>query len=445
MQNTKKVLKYNSLTSLALVLAACGSRETSELQNFNDINGTLFTDILRGTDGSDRISGYAGNDQLYGYDGDDYLLPGTGQDRVYGGNGSDTIYIEDIGQIVDGGAGNNLLVITGRLQTVPITINLTSEILASKTGNFSNSSAVLKNISNIDASAVREIEIISSNNYNNIITGDGNDIISDIGLQDEIYSNYGDDRLIISNIPSKLDTGFGIDTLQLMGNIFENLEVNIEQDYITDLSSGHTGTINNIEVFELSLASQVSFNGSSMNEVITTGDGDDFIHSKGGIDIISTGSGSDTIVLTKYENGSPIITDFNIGDNGDVLLISDDVVSLIDAPELIFIDTQISGKKLLNLDNQIAIFTAEGGYTSVDQLRLSLNSVSGVASTTEQTDNKGFIGLWYNRTNDWVEVSLIEKQNSASNISETVFNLAILQNLDTNALETISDQNFLVA
>ena len=62
-----------------ILLSACGAKENEQIQAYNEILGTINTDVLRGTSGDDRIFGYAGDDQLYGYSGNDYLIPVLGK------------------------------------------------------------------------------------------------------------------------------------------------------------------------------------------------------------------------------------------------------------------------------------------------------------------------------------------------------------------------------
>ncbi|GAB3781636.1 calcium-binding protein [Nocardioides ungokensis] len=59
-----------------------------------DVVGTAYDDVLRGTDGVNRLLGGAGNDRLVGRGGDDTLDGGDGTDRADGGGGRDTCTAE---------------------------------------------------------------------------------------------------------------------------------------------------------------------------------------------------------------------------------------------------------------------------------------------------------------------------------------------------------------
>jgi Ca2+-binding RTX toxin-like protein len=80
-----------------------GAGQGSDSQSgFENIDGSLFGDVLTGDDqgnlvrgwsGDDSLSGAGGADTLDGRDGDDQLLGGAGSDSIFGGGGKDTIYL----------------------------------------------------------------------------------------------------------------------------------------------------------------------------------------------------------------------------------------------------------------------------------------------------------------------------------------------------------------
>lgn len=91
------------------------------------IIGTEFDDVIDGLDGNDFIYGGAGNDSIlgglgddviYGEDGDDFLVDVYGLNLIFGGAGNDYIYnvqdqyagASDIMSIAYGGAGDDFIV-----------------------------------------------------------------------------------------------------------------------------------------------------------------------------------------------------------------------------------------------------------------------------------------------------------------------------------------------
>ena len=63
-----------------------------------ELSGGAGTDVLYGGDAGDILDGGDGNDQLSGGGGDDVLIAGTGVDRIDGGDGIDTVVL---GQSLD--------------------------------------------------------------------------------------------------------------------------------------------------------------------------------------------------------------------------------------------------------------------------------------------------------------------------------------------------------
>jgi dipeptidyl aminopeptidase/acylaminoacyl peptidase len=91
------------------------------------IAGSVFDDVIVGTDVTEKICGLAGNDTIHGLLGNDYVVGGAGDDRVlgglgrdqiFGGTGSDTLlggtdrdflYGEAGNDVLDGGPGSDRL------------------------------------------------------------------------------------------------------------------------------------------------------------------------------------------------------------------------------------------------------------------------------------------------------------------------------------------------
>ncbi len=66
-----------------------GSDLTDALVNIDNVGGTPFDDLIKGTGEANYLAGGTGNDQIYGEGGDDYLEGGAGQDVLDGGTGED--------------------------------------------------------------------------------------------------------------------------------------------------------------------------------------------------------------------------------------------------------------------------------------------------------------------------------------------------------------------
>ncbi len=83
------------------------------------LTGTSGNDALYGLTGDDTLEGGEGNDVLYGGEGNDHLYGGLGDDFLYGnegedflfGNEGDDIIFAGKGDTVEGGAGNDVIIL----------------------------------------------------------------------------------------------------------------------------------------------------------------------------------------------------------------------------------------------------------------------------------------------------------------------------------------------
>jgi Ca2+-binding RTX toxin-like protein len=77
-------------------------------------------DSLTGADGADQLDGGDGNDTIDGGTGNDLLLAGAGNDMLTGGDGNDVLYFGSTlsaGDVADGGAGRDAIVLQGHYTT----------------------------------------------------------------------------------------------------------------------------------------------------------------------------------------------------------------------------------------------------------------------------------------------------------------------------------------
>ncbi len=92
----------------SLRIASYGGNDTIVGANMGeDIDGGAGDDFIDGLAGDDTIFGAAGNDTLQGRDGNDGVFGGEGQDRIYGEAGNDVLDGGLGDDYVDGGDGND--------------------------------------------------------------------------------------------------------------------------------------------------------------------------------------------------------------------------------------------------------------------------------------------------------------------------------------------------
>ncbi len=106
-----------------------GHASGDHLESIENITGSGAGDILRGDaianvlmggQGDDELIGRDGDDDLDGGNGDDQLEGGQGQDTVRGGAGNDNLQFDSADFLIDGGAGDDTLLILGNLVLAPV-------------------------------------------------------------------------------------------------------------------------------------------------------------------------------------------------------------------------------------------------------------------------------------------------------------------------------------
>ena len=148
------------------------------------ISGGRLDDVINGGAGNDILSGRQGNDNVSGGDGDDVISGGTGNDTLAGQNGNDTVYGDDGNDIQRGGTGNDYVHGTNGNDT-----------LYGDDGNDS-------------------IEGCSGNDL--LYGGTGNDIIDGLDGSDILYGEAGND-ILSGNLEADEDAADATTNDQLFG------------------------------------------------------------------------------------------------------------------------------------------------------------------------------------------------------------------------------------
>jgi len=230
------------------------------------IVGTDGDDRLEGTEGDDTILGLAGNDEIIGHGGDDFLDGGPGEDIVFGGDGDDEVMGSGQDDFLSGDAGND--------------------------------------------------QIFDGAGNDVLIGGSGNDTFN-------INENSNDQDTI-------LDFSKGTDKIGLtaFGDRFVSLKqlelkggkiVDEGGDALIQFGDGQTLRVDDTAAsslenddFQFDLVNIGGLTGSSENEIITGGAGNDTIIDGTGFDILTGGRGGDTFVITANFGDIDTITDFDV-------------------------------------------------------------------------------------------------------------------------------------
>ena len=233
----------------------------SSIGGYTDNIGIYLTTTIErayGGSGNDAMYANGTGDALYGNAGNDTLFGGSGIDSLYGGDGNDSIYGGAGNDFIDGGNGNDYI-----------------------DGGSGNDT---------------------------IYGGAGNDTLISSG-DDTIYGGDGNDYIYagLTSVFESLDGGAGVDTL-------DTTSWNTGT-YVINLWTGSTNYPESFTNFEnlVSGGSDDQVSGTSADNNINTGLGNDTVDGFLGNDTLNGGAGNDTL------NGGDGNDSLAGGDGNDVL------------------------------------------------------------------------------------------------------------------------------
>lgn len=360
--NTESFEFSDGVVSAANILATV-SGQTVGTSGDDTLTGTSNNDIVFGQAGADVVFGLEGDDRVYGGDGDDVIFPGAGSNTVDGGAGSDTVIINGRRSdfnvsvvrgtiVVEGNGIKNLitnsewLVFDAPNDDADVSINLT-QLIADDVATALNGTSSADSLTGTSG----KDQIFGLGGDDQIFGLEGNDILSGGDGDDVLFPGLGNNFV---------DGGAGIDTviitgqaddfamsvagetsIRVQGTDIENLISHAEW-IVFDAPEGENDVSINVADFLLHNAPQtivgtsgddVLFGGAG-NDTISGLAGDDVIFPGLGNDVIDGGDGSDTIIFTG--RGS----DFTVSviDNDTVKVEGEGVVTLISNGEWIVFD-----------------------------------------------------------------------------------------------------------
>jgi Ca2+-binding RTX toxin-like protein len=286
----------NTLLLKAAVAVNLGNTDVTSgdavnVTNFQNVDASALSTAvsLIGSSSANTITGGSGADTIDG---------GGGLDVISAGGGDDSVTYHGTETSIDGGAGNDTLVlaVAGGITAVNFSV-------AGGSDQTTGDTVGVTNFEHLDASSISSaLTVTGSSSANTITTGSGNDVIDGNGGADTIHAGAGDDSVTYHGTESLIDGGTGTNTLVMVANATVNLGN-------ADQTSGDLATANNFQNVDASgLSSGVSITGSSSVNTITGGSGNDTIDGNGGADVISAGAGNDSVTYhgteTSIDGGS---------------------------------------------------------------------------------------------------------------------------------------------
>ena len=264
--------------------ATGGDADGDQLIDMEDVQGTMFDDVLFGNNSANRLDGWYGNDTLEGRGGTDILEGGEGDDVVYAAETTGAG-----GDLLSGGGGIDLLSYLGKSSGV--TVNLRNGLggEGDLIGDFDDQNAFHQN-----ASGFSGFENLEGTHSADNLTGDkGANIIWGLNGGDTINGDEGDDTLIGGAGGDAMTGGAGTGDWADYSTAFSGV--------IANLATGGTGgdadddTYNTIE----------NLRGSDHADTLTGDTGDNVIDprlSLFGTDNVDGGAGFNTLYLD-YSRG----------------------------------------------------------------------------------------------------------------------------------------------
>jgi len=176
----------------------------------NDFAGDIGNDIIEGGAGEDRIYAGDGDDIVYGGDDDDRITGDWGEDIIYGDDGDDTILGEEDNDILYGGLGDDYLY--GNDANDILNGDIGNDYLAGGSGNDNLNGGLGDDLLyGYDGN-----DTLNGDEGNDRLYGeDGNDILHGGVGDDVIYGGNGDDIILHSEGFDKIIGGEGLDILNM--------------------------------------------------------------------------------------------------------------------------------------------------------------------------------------------------------------------------------------
>ncbi|OYY00205.1 MAG: hypothetical protein B7Y80_08700 [Hyphomicrobium sp. 32-62-53] len=233
----------SATSSFVVYLGAAVASETA-------LGGT-GNDVLSGGDGDDHLFGYGGDDDVIGGDGDDYLDGGDGDDILDGGRGGDVIKGGAGDDEVNGGAGRDIIN-TGAGNDVIFVRN-------NDAGDVIDAGDELGDSDPLDMSAISaNITVyLSAHGSGSAVAGDTTHSFKGV---ENVVTGDGDDVLMASSEANILEGGGGRDTF-----VFSTVNAGGGEDVIKDLNFHEGDTIDLSPLFSSLVLGDVTFTNADFS------------------------------------------------------------------------------------------------------------------------------------------------------------------------------------
>lgn len=325
-------------------LATGGTSLIDDSGSDDILYGYATVDRINSGDGDDYVESYGGNDILNGGNGNDYLYAGSGNDTVDGGAGDDMIVGGDGAgdDIYRGGVGVDTVKYTSA--TLAINVNLTS---GKASGSEINNDKLydIENVIGGDGSDV----IVGSKVTNYLYGGIGNDNIDGAAGSDYLYGGIGNDTYRVDNVSDAVYeySNEGTDTVQ--SSVSYTLSEYVEN--LTLLNSSNINATGNAQANTLL--------GNAGANTLSGGDGDDVIYGGLGKDTLVGGNGSDAFVFNTALSSRNVDRVVGYQDGVDKIYLEDAIFTKLRGDTNLS-DNIVNGTRALDSNDYLIYNTSTG-------------------------------------------------------------------------------------
>ncbi|MFO1005158.1 MAG: calcium-binding protein [Planctomycetaceae bacterium] len=323
------------------------------------ITGGSGADAIIGGMMADRLNGGGGDDYIVGFGGNDILVGGAGADTFYGMEGDDTLTIDNDDTVVNGGDGNDKVIVA--VTSGAVTLDLTAGFIETVTATTSTANNTFNAAGATWAVAITggsgndtitggqmNDKLTGGAGNDSIIGGDGNDLLTgndghdvlqgDDGNDsltggkgtDVFYGGAGNDSLTIDGedtvddeIVDVIDGGDGIDTVIVAAGS-GGVDVDLTAGFIESVVATASTATNAITAWGATWAVTITggsgadyIYGGEMADKLTGGGGDDFLFGGGGNDSLVGGLGADFFYGAEGDDTLTIDNNDIVVDGGD--------------------------------------------------------------------------------------------------------------------------------
>ncbi|WP_341798259.1 MULTISPECIES: peroxidase family protein [unclassified Pseudomonas] len=309
------------------------------------------------------------NNIMIGAAGNDLLNGGAGADRLVGGLGNDIYVVDTASDVVieDAGAGTDSVRTTLASYTLGANVE---NLISTGAGNFSGGGNTLNNI---------------------LISGAGDDLLNGGTGADRMVGDLGNDTYVVDNAGDVLIEAAGAGTDSVRTTLASyTLGANIENLTYTGVGnfSGSGNTLDNIitsgagnDVLNGGAGNDQLLGGSG-NDTLNGGDDNDSLDGGLGNDILNGGTGSDTLF---GDAGNDILSggsgnDFLNGEVGDDTVnggAGDDTMMATDGNDVFQFAAGFGNDLIINFDSN-----ATGGQDLLDITAFNITAATFAASVT---------------------------------------------------------------